>query len=69
MSEHFTVKAEDTRPQKRVKQEPSDGVMIIPALSALVRNSQSVNVKVVAALDMKATRMQVHGSLTSRSRS
>ena len=67
MSKQFIIRSEDTRPIKRakptsVKQEPSDGVMIIPPMStelALIPHSQSANVKVIATLDIKATRMQI----------
>ena len=70
MSKRFIVKAEHPRPHKRptVKQEPSDGVMIIPPLTTereLVPHRQSANVKVVATLDIKATRMQVLGAWQS----
>ena len=68
MSKQFVIRSEDTRPIKRakptsVKQEPSDWVMIIPL--ALIPHSQSANVKVIATLDMKATRMQILGAWQS----
>ena len=69
MSKQFVIRSEDTRPIKRakptsVKQEPSDGVMIIPPMSTelALPHSKSANVRVIATLDMKATRMQVLGA-------
>ncbi len=63
-SKQFIIKPETSKRKRSVnKQEPADGVMIIPQAASVVNKEMShrrtANVKVIATLDIKATRTQI----------
>ena len=67
MTKTFVIKTETGPARKNLKQETSDGVMIIPMNGKKdpVPVGEGVNVKVFTALDMKSTRLQILASWQS----